>query len=149
MLSPSNPLHSLLLGVLAVLVTANGVVSAGERLTVEGFTASDLPIVTDLKAERVEVYEMDGIERFEAALSRGLPANADAAKGRALARIGQLSEGQMQRAQHAALGLSKAVQYGLDRYPAIVFDGQAVVYGVTDVGEAFRRYRQWQEAVGQ
>ena len=148
MLSPSSPLHSLVLIVLAVLVTANGVVKAEERLTVEVFTASDRPIVTDLKAERVEVYEMDGIERFEAELSRGLPAHADAAKGWALARIGQLSEGQMQRAQRAAQGLARAMQYGIDRYPAIVLDGQAVVYGVTNVQEVIHLYRRWQEASG-
>ncbi|MEA3275692.1 MAG: DUF1525 domain-containing protein, partial [Pseudomonadota bacterium] len=37
-----------------------------------------------------------------------------------------------------------AAEYGIDRYPAIVLDGQAVVYGVTDVGEALRHYRMWQ-----
>ena len=41
------------------------------------------------------------------------------------------------------------MQYRLDRYPAIVFNGQAVVYGVTDVEDAFHRYRRWQEASGQ
>ena len=34
--------------------------------------------------------------------------------------------------ENAAIGLVKAMQYGLDRYPAIVFDGQFVVYGMTD-----------------
>ena len=33
-------------------------------------------------------------------------------------------------------------------YPAIVLDGQAVVYGVTDVKTALHRYRPWQEAAG-
>jgi integrating conjugative element protein (TIGR03757 family) len=37
------------------------------------------------------------------------------------------------------------MQYGIDRYPAIVFDGHAVVYGVTDVQAATRIYEQWQE----
>jgi integrating conjugative element protein (TIGR03757 family) len=47
----------------------------------------------------------------------------------------------------AALGLTKAVQYGIDRYPAIVFDGQAEVFGIADVEQAFHRYRQWREDV--
>ncbi len=38
------------------------------------------------------------------------------------------------------------MQYGVDRYPAIVFDGKAVVYGVTDVKAATRLYEQWREA---
>ena len=42
--------------------------------------------------------------------------------------------------------LAKVMQYGLDRYPAIVFDSQAVVFGITDLEQALRLYRQWQEA---
>ncbi len=53
----------------------------------------------------------------------------------------------MEAAQRAALGLLKAAEYGIDRYPAIVFDGYAVVYGVTDIGEALRQYRVWQGRV--
>jgi integrating conjugative element protein (TIGR03757 family) len=47
--------------------------------------------------------------------------------------------------QQAAIGLAKAVQYGVDRYPAMVFDGGAVIYGVTDIHQALLRYRQWRE----
>ena len=51
-----------------------------------------------------------------------------------------ISQNKMQMAAH---GLAKAMQYGVDRYPAIVFDGQAVVYGVTDVQTAIAHYRAW------
>jgi integrating conjugative element protein (TIGR03757 family) len=148
MLSLSKHSHLLASVAVAVLLTANGVVMAGEHPTVEVFTATDSPTDTDVKADRVEVYEIDGIERFEAELSRGLPANADAAKRSAQARIGQLNQRQLQRAQRAAQGLAKAMQYGIDRYPAIVLDGRAVVYGVPDVKTALHLYRQWQEAAG-
>lgn len=146
-----NPV-SLVLVTLAVLLTANGAATAGEPPAVEVFTATDLLLNTGLSpnqgAVSVEVYAIDGVERFEAELSRGLPANTDAAKRMALERLGRLGVAQMQRVRHATLGLSKAMQYGLDRYPAIVLDGQAVVYGVTNVQEALHRYRQWQEATG-
>jgi integrating conjugative element protein (TIGR03757 family) len=50
---------------------------------------------------------------------------------------------------HAYEGLVKAQQYRLDRLPAIVFDnGQAVVYGVTDLEAALSHYRQWRRAQG-
>ena len=52
----------------------------------------------------------------------------------------------MAPAKDAALGLAKAVQYGVDHYPAIVFNGTAVVYGVTDLVEAVQRYDTWHEA---
>ncbi len=148
MLSLSKLVHLLTSVGLAVLLTANGVVMAGEQPSVEVFTATDLPILADVKTDRVEVYEIDGIEQLEAEFSRGLPADADGARRSAQERIGQLNRGQLQRVQRAARGLARAMQYGINRYPAIVLDGQAVVYGVTNVQEVIHLYRRWQEASG-
>ena len=39
------------------------------------------------------------------------------------------------------------LQYGIDRYPAVVFDGRVVVYGVTDLVEALDRYEAWEQEV--
>ena len=143
------PLRKLALATVIILVTMNGVVLASEQPLVEAFTASDIPIIPDHQGDSVQVYEIDGIKRFEAQLSRGLPSDADSARRQAIERVAQVDEGRMQRVQGAAVGLSKAVQYGIDRYPAVVFDGEAVVYGVTDLAEALHRYRQWQEASAQ
>ena len=49
-------------------------------------------------------------------------------------------------AKAAATGLAKALHYGLDRHPAVVVDETVILYGVTDLGEAIRRYRDWQAA---
>jgi len=49
----------------------------------------------------------------------------------------------MAPAKDAAIGLAKAMQYGVDRYPAIVVNGTAVVYGVTDLVDAAARYETW------
>jgi integrating conjugative element protein (TIGR03757 family) len=62
-----------------------------------------------------------------------------------LQRFQQLNEKDRTRMKQAAIGLAKAVQYGVDRYPAMVFDGGAVIYGVTDIHQALLRYRQWRE----
>jgi len=43
----------------------------------------------------------------------------------------------------AATALAKAMQYSIDRYPAVVFDGEIVVYGVTDLTVALEQYRVW------
>ena len=94
----------------------------------------------------VKVYEIDGIERLEAELSRGLARDPERARRIALRRIGRLDDTVMWWPQRAAIGLSKVVQYGIDRNPAIVFDGEAVVYGVTDIEQALHCYRQWQRA---
>ena len=107
-------------------------------------------------ADRTDPYrgynflvEIDGIERFEVELSLGLPADTDAARRQAIERITQVDEERVRRVQRSAMGLSKAMQHGIDRYPAVVFNEEAVVYGVTDLAEARQRYQLWREASGQ
>ena len=72
-------------------------------------------------------------------------ADPEQSKRIVLQRIQQLDETGRAQAQHAAMGLAKAMQYGIDRYPAIVLDGEVAIYGVTDIREALQRYQQWQE----
>ncbi len=121
---------------------------AGDALVIEVFTTSEQRVVgaehERLKTATITTYAVDGLERFESGLSEGLPGDPEAAKAEALRRIQRLDDARMAPAKNAAVGLAKAVQYGVDRYPAIVFDGQAVVYGVTDLVEALGRYAAWQ-----
>ena len=145
MLALSNALVALaLFGPLAFSVP----VWAGDALVIEAFATSEQPIVgaehERLRIATITSYAVDGLERFESGLSGGLPADPDAAKTEALRRIQHLDDARMVPAKNAALGLAKAVQYGVDRYPAIVFDGRAVVYGVTELVEALDRYEAWQ-----
>lgn len=122
---------------------------AGDALSIEVFTTSERPIagVEDkrFRSASVTTYTVDGLERFESGLAEGLPADPEAAKAEALHRIQQLDDARMAPAKNASIGLAKAVQYGVDRHPAIVFDGRAVVYGVTDLVEALDRYEVWQK----
>jgi len=126
----------------------NAPVWAGDALVIEAFATSEQPIVGGeherLRTATVTIYVVDGLERFESGLSEGLPADPDAAKAEALLRIQHLDDARIAPAKNAAYGLAKAVQYGVDRYPAIVFDGRAVVYGVTDLVQALDRYEAWQ-----
>lgn len=124
---------------------------ADESLTIEVFTTSDRPVVSrsnDSRRETANVttYLVDGLEQFEAGLSDGLPAEPDAAKAAAMDRLQQLDDARLASAKNAAIGLAKALQYGVDRTPVIVFNGHAVIYGVTDLAEATERYRAWQRA---
>ena len=114
---------------------------------IEVFTSSERPITgadhERLQAATVTSYSVDGLDRFESALSEGLPAAPETAKAEALRRIQQLDDARIVPAKSVAIGLVKAVQYGVDRYPAIVFDEQAVVYGMTDLVEAVDHYDAW------
>ena len=126
---------------------------AGEPLTLEVFTAAEFPVSGQddrrLRGAAITVYAVDGLEQFESTLSQNLPADADVAKVEALRRIGQLDDARMAPAKDAAIGLAKAMQYGVDRYPAIVVNGTAVVYGVTDLVDAAARYEAWRSGQSQ
>lgn len=128
----------------------SGAVLAGEPLSLEVFIAAGIQISGEgdsrLQEATVTVYAVDGLEQFESALSQNLPADSDAAMAEALRRIGELDDARMASAKDAAMGLAKAVQYGVDRYPAVVINGTAVVYGVTDLVESVARYEAWREA---
>ncbi len=116
---------------------------------IEAFTSVKYPIVdtrgigNKSRGLEITVYEIDGIESMERDLSIDLPADPEKSKRIALHRIQHLDDQTRTKMQMAAQGLAKAMQYGVDRYPAIVFDGQAVVYGVTDVQIALAHYRTW------
>lgn len=130
------------------LLTFSWNCAADENIFVEIFTTSTIPISRSLKTNQqgavsVERYLIDDVGRFETTLSRGLPQHTADAKPMVLARIDKLGKGQIERVRHAALGLSKAMQYGVDRYPAIVFDHGWVIYGLTDLSLAFSHYQAW------
>ena len=125
----------------------------GHPRLVEVFATADSPVngVTALNTQpayreiEFHVYELDAIQRIEAKLSKGLTADPKQSKRVVLQRFQQLQEGDRAQLLRTAMGLAKAMQYGVDRYPAIVFDGEVVIYGVTDIREALHRYKQWRE----
>ena len=116
---------------------------------IEAFTSVKYPFVdargigNKSRGSDITVYEIDGIESMEKDLSIDMPSDPGKAKRIALHRIQHMDDQTKTKMQMAAQGLAKAMQYGVDRYPAIVFDGQAVVYGVTDVQIALAHYRTW------
>lgn len=149
MLSLPIPLRKLALATTILLVPVNDVVSASDEPLIEVFTASTHPIIPDHQGNGIQIYDIDGIKRFEVELSLGLPADTDAARRQAIERVAQVGEERAQRVQRSAMGLSKAMQYGIDRYPAVVFNREAVVYGATDLAKVRQRYQLWREASGQ
>lgn len=92
----------------------------------------------------IRVHTLDAIRGLEHTLSRDLPSNSDEAKRLVLKRLQRLNNGDRIRLEHSATALAKAVQLGVTKYPAIVFDGKLVVYGLTDLSIALKQYRSWQ-----
>ncbi len=110
--------------------------------SIEVFTDSLHPVQSDAAA--TSVYVIDRIDRLQQELSNDLPTDPEIAKQMALRHLQRVDARLSGELENAATGLVKAMQYGLDRYPATVFDGQFVVYGVTDLVAATQLYREWQ-----
>ena len=119
---------------------------------IEVFTSDKRPMIDtepegtgdNLGRLTITVYKIDGIQSVERALSLNLPVEPHQAKQIALHRIQSLDEQTRSRMHAAATALAKAMQVGVDRYPAVVFDGEVVVYGVSDLTVALEQYRAWQ-----
>lgn len=113
------------------------------------FTTTDLPFVEHGEEEgqdrgiNLQVYHLDGIQLAEAELSKNLTADPALSKQILLQRIQDMDEQTSARMQRSATGIAKAMQYGVDRYPVIVFDGEAVIYGITDLETALEQYQLW------
>ena len=98
----------------------------------------------------VHIYDLDSPARLEAQLSEGLPDDPTTAARRARQRLNTLGRQSLTtQFARAYASLLKALEYGIDRYPAVVFDGgDSVIYGVTDLEEALGHYRRWHEPRG-
>jgi len=111
---------------------------------VEVFTDRAHPIIHAEAFAQVRVVRIDGLVLAQEYLSKGLPMDENAAAKRVNARLAarpNLKDQMMAAGEGLALA---HLQYQLDRYPAIVFDGKAVIYGVTDLAVAKRLYEQRQ-----
>ena len=118
---------------------------------IEVFTVSGYRITGQMKLSQgtagkespVRIYVLDGLKDLEARLTENLPGNPEQARRVATYRILQISETDRARLQQTAVGLARAIHYGIDRHPAMVFNGQAVVYGLTDLNAGLNHYRAW------
>ena len=119
--------------------------SEAPPLSIDVYTTTARPITLGHVARNpsivLNVIEVDAIERLETTLSMGLPSDPDTAQRTVRARLTALDDHVSATLQKSATGLASAAQLGIDRTPAIVFNHTAVVYGVTDLTEALRRFR--------
>ncbi|GEM19807.1 TIGR03757 family integrating conjugative element protein [Nitrosococcus oceani] len=116
---------------------------AGEAApAIEVFTDSTFQVVS--ASDNTTVYVMDRINQLLQVLSEDLPSDPENAKQLVLARFQRMDAQLSSELENAAKGLVQAMQYGINRYPAIVINGNAVVYGVTDVSAATQLYQRWQ-----
>ena len=138
----NSPRAHLILSIVLTGALCEPVLADKTPSEIEVFIDSMNPVAN--YADGITVYYIDRIDRLQKELSIDLPADPEAAKQTALHRFQRIDSHLSSELENAAKGLVQAMQYGIDRYPAIVFDGKAVVYGITDVRAATQRYQQWQ-----
>ena len=131
----------------AAVATAAAVSQPVGPATIEVFATGDQwrgdlnPVPADAQLD-IRIHLIDGIRQLEANLSRNLPADSRAAEKEVLRRLQALDEDRSNRVKASAEALLRAIELGVDRYPAIVIDGKFVAYGTTDLTEAMGAYRQ-------
>ena len=92
----------------------------------------------------VQLLNLDAVTVVEHRLSEGLPADSVQAQALVEQRIVEIGRSNLEaEIRKAYLPLATMMSYGLDRYPVIIFDRRAVIYGVTDLPLAVSQYRQW------
>jgi len=92
----------------------------------------------------IEVFDLGAPQRFEERLSIDLPSDPVQAEQLLAERLQLLD---LEAETFAAFaGILRAAELGLDRLPAVVFDSQAIVYGVFDLMLAYGLYRRWLDA---
>ncbi|MCB1873870.1 MAG: TIGR03757 family integrating conjugative element protein [Gammaproteobacteria bacterium] len=111
--------------------------------SIEVFAGSTFQEINSMK--HATVYRLDRIDELQKALSQQLPGDPEKAKQLALRRFQRMDAQLSHQLENATKGLVQALQYGINRYPAIVFDGHAVIYGITDIETAARLYDHWVE----
>ena len=134
----------------AATLATSAAARADEPVTVEVFVSAEDEFevprqwsALEGRDYRLVVFEVDGFETIERELSQGLPADAERAQAIVEARLAAGGGALQQRMQRTGVGLERALQMKINEYPAIVFgEGEAVVYGETDLLAAVRAFEQ-------
>ena len=124
----------------------NAAPSESGAIQVDVFTTVAFPIEPEETGETsadVRQYDLDGVAKFERRLAHGIPSDPEGAKKVVLERIGSFTAADSSNLRSAANGIALAVQLGVERVPAMVFNREAVIYGDRRIADALSRYRAW------
>ncbi|MDA3922333.1 MAG: TIGR03757 family integrating conjugative element protein [Salinisphaera sp.] len=133
--STSNP-RPALIAIASIALIALAALPSIALAQVEVFTLAGLP-VTQVPADAT-VVELDAPARLDQRLSQGLPADPKAAAAIVRRRLKSFKA----RYGPDYRGLVRAWQLGVAKVPAVVVDGQYVVYGQPDVATALATIRR-------
>lgn len=115
---------------------------------IEVFTNSHYPITNATQTGvPVKIHDLDAPARLEEKLGAGLPSDPKQAKTIALKHLEALGADRLAEMVNRAYGgTTQAINYELVKIPSVVFDnGTSVIYGITDIDDAIKRYQVWRQ----
>lgn len=120
--------------------------ASANPLVVEAFYDKDTRLINVQQAERianVSVFDLSAPEKLEDILSEGLSDVPEVAQRQAQERIANGGYQLQIQLQEAYEGSLKAMQYDIQKLPAVVFNnGLHKIYGVSDVHKAIAIYKE-------
>ncbi|PHS00162.1 MAG: TIGR03757 family integrating conjugative element protein [Blastopirellula sp.] len=112
-------------------------------ITSDELAITGLPLVST-DSPHIDIYSLDAVANVESSMSVLLPPDEDQAMVVMQQRIQQLGKARLEAdLVKAYKALTTAMAYDLDRYPAMIFDGEVVIYGLTDISVATKVYQDW------
>lgn len=116
-----------------------------DNIKVEAFHDHETRLVNVERAERiaeVTAYDLSAPDQLEEKLSEGLSSNPAEAKKQAQTRIKNGGRELQQQLTSAYEGSLKAMQYDIQKLPAVIFNGgQYVIYGEADVHRSIQMFK--------
>lgn len=133
---------------LATVISLSAQIATAE--TVYGITDSETPFTgaNSLRKVGIEVttHNLDAPQAFEEELGRDLPGDEESAKAIVAQRIKEAGTAAIEEQISLAYsGLMFSLKYRLNRYPAVVINEEAVIYGVPHLPDALRIYQTWKD----
>ena len=100
--------------------------------------ANSAMVIAPIQADRYQlvIYRLDALKNVEAAINQNIPKTEAAARTYFQKHQADIKKQITPAVINGANGIALARHYKLDRIPAIVVDGSAVIYGVTNVDQA-------------
>lgn len=125
-------------------IFAAALIASGSSAQTVVYTTSEYP-VAEIQPD-IPVQLLENIQELEQALFPTLSDNPKQAEAQARLRMQQPDwREQEARLTRAYQALMDAQTVGITHIPAVVFDGQYVVYGTTDVELATQKLDAWRE----
>ncbi|EPC00620.1 hypothetical protein L861_06680 [Litchfieldella anticariensis FP35 = DSM 16096] len=142
------PPLSRLVASLTLCLMAWGSGTHADPPTVEVFTVAGMPVIN--AEPSTVVIELDAPARLDAEISQGLPSEPSEAERvmRERMRSPEWADSVL-RYGDLSTGLARAWVLGVEKVPAVVMDGQHVVYGEPDVRKAVAAIEQARTMAGE